>query len=101
MHIADVKVPNEWVTLSSLIGEVEDEATYTLINTSPDIVYAVEGDAIPDSTITGAPIQPSSYGIYSKGSQAELYLRNGYTPVAVSGVGSYIKESNVSVNKVG
>lgn len=101
MHIADVKVPNEWVTLASLIGEVEDGATYTLINTSPDIVYAVEGDALPDTMVTGAPITPSNYGIYTKGVQADLYLRNGYTSVAVAGVSSYRKESNISINKVG
>lgn len=102
MHIADVKATNEWQTLEDLLGEsLEETATYILMNTSPDVVYAVEGDTLPGEAVTGAPINPSSYGIYKKGEQANLYIRNGATPVAVSGIASYTKESNISVSKVG
>lgn len=101
MHIADVKVSNAWVTLKDLIPEVEPSATYIIMNTSPDIVYAVEGDVLPGETITGAPISSGSYGVYVQGEQEHLYLRNGFTPVTTSGINSYIKDSNISISKVG
>lgn len=101
MHIADVKVPSTWTTLASLITTVDADAEYVIINSSPDLIYAVEGNATPDDDIIGVPVQPNFYISYKKGSQANLYLRNGYTSVVTSGVATQNKISNVTINKVG
>lgn len=101
MHIADVKVPSEWVTLDSLITSVEADAEYIIVNSSPDGIYAVEGDTDPSEEIIGVPVPSGFYIYYTKGSQAHLYLRNGYSPVKVSGVDTQNKISNITINKVG
>lgn len=101
MHIADVKLPSEWTTLASLITTVEDDAQYMIMNSSPDLIYAVEGDTTPVDAIIGVPILPNNYILYQKGSQTNLYLRNGYTPVMASGVDTQHKISNITINKVG
>lgn len=101
MHIADVKIPSEWVTLESLITSVEDGAKYIIVNSSPDGIYAVEGDGAPSEEIIGVPVPSGFYIFYTKGSQAHLYLRNGYSPVKASGVDTQNKISNVTINKVG
>lgn len=100
MHIADVKLPSNWTTLESLISDVESDATYVIINSSPDDIYAIEGDTAPENTI-GVPIVSGNYLMYKKGSQAHLYLRNGYSPVMASGIDTQNKLSNVTINKVG
>lgn len=101
MHIADVKIPSTWVTLASLITTVEEESEYVIVNSSPDLIYVVEGDTEPDDIIIGIPVNPGNYVSYKKGAQANLYIRNGYTPVMVGGVDSQNKLSNITINKVG
>lgn len=100
MHVADVKVPNEWTTLASLITTVDADTTYVLVNSSPDTLYAVEGDTTPSEAVIGVILIPEDYIVYKKGTQANLYLRNGATPVVMNGV-EQIKISNLTVNKVG
>lgn len=101
MHIADVKIPSEWVTFESLVTTVDTSSEYIIVNSSPDLIYAVEGDAAPLETVIGVPVNPGNYINYKKGSQANLYLRNGYTPVKKDGVIVQGKLSNVTINKVG
>lgn len=101
MHIADTKIPSSWVTLASLITTVEDDAEYVIVNSSPDLIYAVEGDTAPDAEIIGVPVPSNFYISYKKGSQSNLYLRNGYTPVISGGVDTQNKISNITINKVG
>lgn len=100
MHIADVKLPSNWTTLESLISTVEDEATYIIVNSSPDDIYAVEGDTVPENII-GIPVASGNYLTYKKGAQAHLYLKNAYSPVMSSGVDTQNKLSNITINKVG
>lgn len=101
MHIADVKIPSTWTTLASLITTVESDATYVIMNSSPDVMYAVEGDTEPADTVIGVPVLPNNFLNYKKGTQANLYLKNGYTPVTTSGVDTQNKLSNITINKVG
>lgn len=102
MHIADVKLPSTWTTLASFVTSgIEEDAQYVIVNSSPDDIYAVEGDAEPSDEIIGVPVAPNNYIIYQKGTQANLYLRNGYSPVVASGVPTQNKLSNITINKVG
>lgn len=96
MHIQDVKITSNWTSLSTYTT-VEEGATYQIVNSSPDVVYAVEGNDLPETGIIGVIVQPSSYIMYQKGEQANLYLKNGFTPVE----GGLQKLSNITINKVG
>ena len=98
MHIADVKITNEWVTLSSFTTIGANDVFY-LINSSPDMLYAVEADATPANDVVGVPFQPGDYLEYQKGAQAELYIRNGYRNIGSEP--SPVKISNLTINKVG
>ena len=100
MHIADVKLPSSWTALSTYV-EVSNSDTYIIVNSSPDLIYAVEGSATPLSTVIGVPVASGNYINYKKGDQINLYLRNGYTPVMVGGVDTQNKISNITINKVG
>lgn len=100
MHIADVKIPSTWTPLSKYV-EVDAISQYVVINSSQDDLYAVEGDEVPANNVTGAIIVPGNYLVYKKGVQAELYIRNAYTPVLTDGVDTQNKLSNVTINKVG
>lgn len=100
MHIADVKLPSTWTTLESLISTVESDATYVIVNSSPDDIYAIEGNEAPEDII-GIPVASGNYVTYKKGSQANLYLRNAYSPVMASGIDTQNKLSNITINKVG
>ena len=46
MHIADVKLPSSWTALATFTEENEND-TYVIVNSSPDLIYAVEGSATP------------------------------------------------------
>lgn len=96
MHIQDVKLTHNWTSLATYT-EVEDGATYQIVNSSPDIIYAVEGDGLPEQGVIGVLVQPGNYVMYQKGEQANLYLKNGFTPVE----GGLQKLSNITINKVG
>lgn len=100
MHIADVKIPSEWTPLSNFT-EVEADAEYVLINSSPDLMFAVEGDEPPMDDVIGVPVMSYNYITYKKGAQANLYIRNAYTPVYSDGVDTQNKISNLTINKVG
>ena len=100
MHIADVKISNTWAALSTLVN-IEEDAEYTIMNSSPDDLYFVEGDTTPAAGVIGSLVLPGNFVKYKKGSQANLYIKNGY-PVSTSG--DMIKKqiaSNISINKVG
>lgn len=101
MHIADVKIPSSWTSLADLITTVDPASEYLLINSSPDLMYAVEGDTTPADDVIGVPVLPNNYIQYKKGSQANLYIRNAFTPVISGGVDTQNKLSNLTINKVG
>lgn len=96
MHIQDVKLTHNWTSLA-IYTAVDVDATYQIVNNSPDVIYAVEGDDIPNELVIGVVVNPSDYIMYQPGEQANLYLKNGFTPVA-DGMG---KLSNITINKVG
>ena len=100
MHIADVKIPSTWTALSTLTT-VDDTSTYQIVNNSPDDLYFVEGDTTPTEAIIGVIVAPGNYVMYKKGSQANLYIKNGYAPVVSGGVDTQNKISNITINKVG
>jgi hypothetical protein len=100
MHIADVKLPSSWTALATFTDVNEDD-TYVIVNSSPDLIYAVEGSATPIAGVIGVPVAPGNYINYKKGGQTNLYLRNGYTPVMVGNVDTQNKVSNITINKVG
>lgn len=100
MHIADVKLPSSWTALATFTDVTEDD-TYVIVNSSPDLIYAVEGSATPIAGVIGVPVAPGNYINYKKGGQTNLYLRNGYTPVMVGDVDTQNKVSNITINKVG
>ena len=99
MHIKDVKIPSTWTPLSQYL-DVEADAEYLIINSSPDTIYAIESTGAPASGYIGVPVEPTCYIDYKKGNQ-DLYIRNGYTPVTVGGVAKEKKLSNITINKVG
>lgn len=92
MHIADVKIPSTWTQFSTYT-DVENGATYVLVNSSPDILYFVESDGEPRDTVIGVPIDNGEFVNYQKGSQ-DLYIRNGAPSTST-------KVSNLTINKVG
>lgn len=100
MHLADVKLPSKWTALSSYV-EVTNDSTYIIVNSSSDLIYAVEGSATPIAGVIGVPVAPGNYINYKKGEQTNLYLRNGYTPVMIGDVDTQNKVSNITINKVG
>lgn len=97
MHIADALIPNKWTKLSDYT-EVDADGIYYIFNTSvDDDVYFIEGDTTPTSTTVGIIVNPGNYVKYKKGSQANLYMRNGIISVA----GAPDKQSKITINKVG
>lgn len=99
MFITELDIPSDWTDAAAKL--FNDTDTYTIVNTSPDIIYALEGDSVPASKLRGIPVAPGNYIKYQKGENANLYLRNGYSPVKADGVDTQPKTSRVVINKVG
>jgi len=96
MFITEHQVPSKWD--NSVSNYLNGEDTFTIVNISPDVIYAVEGNSTPDDSVIGIPVAPGNYIRYEKGDMSYLYLKNGFPPVAG---GALSKTSRVSVNKVG
>lgn len=98
-HIADVKLTSYWTSLDTYIT-VDSSAQYIIVNSSPDIIYAVESATEDiDEAIIGVPVEPNDWIQYKKGSQT-LYLKNGYVPVVSGEEVTQVKLSNITINKV-
>lgn len=93
MHIADATITNEWVKFNDIIGQaVQEDVTYTIVNSSPNRLFAVESTGEPVEDVVGAFVGEGGTIVYKKGAQ-DLYLKNGR-------VGKYV-ESSACVNMEG
>jgi hypothetical protein len=99
MFIAELDVTTAWA--NTVTNYLNGDDTFTIVNSSPGIIYAVEGDTAPSADVIGVPVQPGNYILYKKGSNAYLYLKNGYSPVVTQGVNTQSKTSRIIINKVG
>lgn len=97
MFIKELGIPNMWD--GTVANYLTGDNTYFIVNASPDIIYAVESDDLPEETVIGNPVRPFCAIKYKKGAQ-RLFLRNGYTSVQTSGTDAEIKYSKVIINKV-
>lgn len=92
MFIAETRVTNQWAELSDVT--FESGTTYTIVNNSSDVIYAVEGDSEPEDTITGVPVAPGNYIKYEPGEQ-NIYFRNRKQSVS-----NRVEYSKLLVNSV-
>lgn len=70
----DNNITKEWVALSDIINNVEENVIYRIQNRGPDKLIALEANSLPDESQEGDLVVPMKQGIYEKGSQ-NLYFR--------------------------
>lgn len=99
MFVTEAKIQRAWTPITNFM-EVEADAEYTLINNSRDKVFFIESDALPEDTVTGAPVMPNCYASYKPGAQT-LYVRNGQKTIMKDGVVQDTRTSLITINKVG
>lgn len=77
MHIADVTITNKWTKFTDIIKKpIQEDVTYTVVNSSPNRLYAVESTGKPADETVGVFVEEGRTIIYKKGTQ-DLYLKNG------------------------